>query len=637
MTPESALAAIAAALRAHAASAIAAGCAALLAAIATGLPAHATPTPGTLVDETCDIEVADPAIAARLRCARLHVLRDPARPEQGRFELAVAIRRSAAPKAGAAPVLFLHGGPGGAFTRWMGMGGRDPAPGHDLVGFDMRGGGRSTPRVCEDAGGAPMRAFMDADGPAAAATRRELIASECLREWQAAGFDGTHFGTARTVGDAEALREALGVDRWLLLGESYGTTVAAHYVATHPERIAAAVLDSLYPPDDGVLPVAEMQARLVDRIGADCARDAACAARFPGVGRAALAAAVADFDRQPLRVGGRAVDGMALRQLVALAASEEAGARALPLLLDAARRRDPRYFEGMVAASTSAVHGSANLAALMAIDCRDRARHHVPGPGDDTLRLLAGLPSGSCAAWTAPGAAPRWPWGTKVPMLLLAGGYDSFQPDTAAIAARIGPAARLVEVPVASHGVRGAGACVRDITGNWLADPTRAPDTACLATMDAPPFLRDVVPLAGVAAMATAPTPSPWVFVLAAALGVSLLVGLGAPLLARLRRRPSANPVAPRAAALASILLLLAISVPAIALATAGAAMRAIGMFGLPAPAGHAAWLLWPAALLALVALALALRDRRFAAGSAAVAVLLAVGSAAALRLLPVP
>jgi pimeloyl-ACP methyl ester carboxylesterase len=641
MMPKPALAALAAALRHRAAGVIAAGCAIVLAAVASGVPAHAAPPPGTLVDAPCDIDVADPAVAGRMRCARLHVLRDPARPEAGRFEIAVAIRRSAAPKPGAAPVLFLHGGPGGEFTRWVGMGGRDPAPGHDLVAFDMRGGGRSTPRVCDGAGAALMQAFVDADGPAAAASRRQAIANECLREWRAAGFEGTHFGTAANVADAEALREALGVARWRLLGESYGTTVAAHYVATHPDRIEAAVLDSLYPPDELVLPVAEMQARLVDRIGADCARDPDCAARFPDVGRATLAAAVADLDREPLHVGrgagARLLDGLALQRLVALAAADEAGARAIPFLLDAARRRDARYFEGAVAATGSDSDGGVSLAALLATDCRDRARHHVEGEGDGTLRLLAGLPSGTCAAWTAPGEAPRWPWGTQVPILLLAGGYDSFQPDATAIGARIGPAAHVVEVSFAAHGARGAGPCVRDIASGWLADPTRAPDVACLASMDAPPFLREVVPLAGVAALASAATPSPWVFLLAAALGMALLAGLGAPLVARLRRRPITKPVAPRAAALASVLLLLAVAVPAIALASAGSAMRAIGLFGLPAPAGHAAWLLWPAALLAVVALVAALRDRRFAAGSALVAVLVVVGAAAWLGLLPMP
>jgi pimeloyl-ACP methyl ester carboxylesterase len=603
-----------------------AGLALLAASAAAGSP----PAPGTLVDEPCDIEVADSTLTDRLRCARLHVLRDPDQPAQGQFEIAVVIRRSAAPKPGAAPVLFLHGGPGGETTRWVGTGSRDPAPGHDLVAFDQRGSGRTTPRVCDRAGAALMQAFVDVDGPQAAAARRQSVAEACLREWRAAGFEGTHFGTARTVDDAEALREALGVERWLLLGESYGTTVAAHYVATHPERIAAAVLDSLYPPDDGVLPVAEMQARLVDRLGADCAGDAACAARFPGFGRAALAAAVADFDRQPLQVGGRPVDGMALRQLVALAASDEAGARAIPLLLDAARRRDPRYFEAMLSVAVSAEHGAANLAALMAIDCRDRARHHAPGPGDDTLRLLAGLPSGSCAAWTAPGEAPRWPWGTSVPMLLLAGGYDSFQPDAAAIAARIGPAARVVEVSFAAHGVRGSGPCVRDITSAWLADPARAPDTACVRAMAPPPFLGAVVPLAGLAALATATTVSPWALAGLGGVGVAVLAGLVAPSWRRWR-----GGVAPRLAGAAAALQLLAVVVPAAAIALAADAMRAIGMFGLPAPAGHAAWLAWPAAGLAVAALASGWRERRWVAVSAACGVLVAVGSAARLGLLP--
>jgi pimeloyl-ACP methyl ester carboxylesterase len=520
---------------------------------ATCLPVAASadaalPPPGTLIDEPCDIDIADDAIAARLRCARLHVLRDAENPAEGRFEIAVVIRRSAKPKPGAAPVLVLHGGPGGMVTKYMGLSANDPAPGHDQVAFDMRGGGRSTPRVCDDAFNRLSASFVQADGPAAARRTREGIVAECLATWRAAGFKGTHFGTERNVADAEALRAALGVERWLLRGESYGTTVAAHYLATRPERIVAAVLDSLYPDDTRILPIAEMQGRLADRLAAECRDDSACAARWPAFGRAQLDAAVAALDAEPLRVGRgaqqRQLDGLALRQLVMVVGAFESGARSVPLLVDAAARRDARVLAGPVSMFSAGGEG-ANLASTFATDCRDRARHLRSSAMTDPMSLLSGLPGSLCRDWATPGEAPRWPVGGDVPILILAGGYDAFQPDAAAIAEWLGPQSHVVEFAFAAHGVRGAGECPRALTSAFLAAPEKPLDTACIADMQAPAFLDGVLALRGpteLAARVSSGQPPPLSLVLAP---VAALVGVTVAGVASVRRRRS--KVAPSA------------------------------------------------------------------------------------------
>ncbi len=488
---------------------------ALLAGLALGpgapTQAEPLPAPGSLVDEACDIPIRDDAIAARLRCARLHVLRDPARPEAGRFELAVVIRRSAAPKPGATPVLFLHGGPGNAITPWMGMGGRDPAPGHDMVGFDMRGGGRSTPRVCERSTAELLANFTHAEGPAAAQRERQRAHDDCLAEWQAAGFAPGQFGTARNIEDAEALRRALGVERWRLIGQSYGTTVAAHYVATHPERIEAAVLDSLYPPDDDVPSLVRMQTDLIGQLARDCRADAACAARWPDFSPAQLEAAVSALDAAPLAVptarGPRQVDGLALRQLLMLLASFEAGARSAPLLLDAAQRRDADLLRGPLDQFSGGGEGFANLAAMLATDCADRPRLHAEDRGDDPMRLLSGLPTSLCQHWSPSATPPQWPYGGSVPLLILAPGYDSFQPDAVRLARRLGRAAQVLALPAAAHGAWPVGDCVRELVGDFLSDPSEPLKTGCLGEVRSPAFLLDVQPQSGPGALVAAASP----------------------------------------------------------------------------------------------------------------------------------
>jgi proline iminopeptidase len=102
------------------------------------------------------------------------------------------------------PALFLHGGPGSGCTaeqrRFF-----DPAA-YRIVLFDQRGCGRSTP---------------SAGDPAA-----DLAVNT----------------TWHLVADIERLREHLGVERWLLLGVSWGVTLALAYAETHPERVSELVL-----------------------------------------------------------------------------------------------------------------------------------------------------------------------------------------------------------------------------------------------------------------------------------------------------------------------------------------------------------------------------------------------------------
>lgn len=102
------------------------------------------------------------------------------------------------------PVLHLHGGPGGG----MRTGYRrrfDPAR-HLIVGFEQRGCGRSRPLATEDLS--------------------RLVTNT----------------TPNLINDIEALREHLRVDRWLLAGLSWGTTLALAYAQEHPERVSEIVL-----------------------------------------------------------------------------------------------------------------------------------------------------------------------------------------------------------------------------------------------------------------------------------------------------------------------------------------------------------------------------------------------------------
>jgi proline iminopeptidase len=101
------------------------------------------------------------------------------------------------------PVAFLHGGPGAGATpthrRFF-----DPQH-YRIIIFDQRGAGRST----------PLGSLADNT-------------------------------TAHLVVDMEALRRHLGIERWVLFGGSWGSTLALAYAEAHPERCLGLVLRGVF-------------------------------------------------------------------------------------------------------------------------------------------------------------------------------------------------------------------------------------------------------------------------------------------------------------------------------------------------------------------------------------------------------
>lgn len=105
------------------------------------------------------------------------------------------------------PAVVLHGGPGQGSAPNMRRG-FDPDR-YLVVTFDQRGCGRSTPHASDPA------------------------------------TDMTVNTTGHLVADIERLREHLGIERWLVSGGSWGTTLALVYAETHPERVSEMVLTAI--------------------------------------------------------------------------------------------------------------------------------------------------------------------------------------------------------------------------------------------------------------------------------------------------------------------------------------------------------------------------------------------------------
>src|SRR5581483_5570476 len=107
-------------------------------------------------------------------------------------------------------------------------------PGYTLVAYDDRGTGGSGLLNCP-----ALQAAVTPDG-------QDLLASACAAS---IGPGAPFYGTADHVEDLEAVRNALGFDKIVLYGVSYGTKLALAYASAHPTHVERMVLDSVLPPD----------------------------------------------------------------------------------------------------------------------------------------------------------------------------------------------------------------------------------------------------------------------------------------------------------------------------------------------------------------------------------------------------
>jgi pimeloyl-ACP methyl ester carboxylesterase len=154
----------------------------------------------------------------------------------------------------------------------------------DLVGFDPRGVGHSTPslRCRTDAEFDAYRTEPMVDySPAGVAHIEQIyrqLASECVNRM---GKDFlANEGTASVARDMDVVRQALGEDQINYLGYSYGTELGTAYLEKFAEHVRTMVLDGAIDPtvdpvQENIRQTAGFQTAFND-YAADCARSPAC-------------------------------------------------------------------------------------------------------------------------------------------------------------------------------------------------------------------------------------------------------------------------------------------------------------------------------------------------------------------------
>jgi pimeloyl-ACP methyl ester carboxylesterase len=406
---------------------------------------------------------------------------DPTPPPQAR-SISLGYVRFRARQARRGTIVFIAGGPGESAVRDAGaIANRTLAPlrnRYDIVVFDQRGTGVSSPLRCSVARAGQLRIPA---GATPAETAR--VVNRCATE---IGTDRQFFSTYETAMDIEDLRAFLGVPKIIPLGVSYGGQVAGEYARRYPERVAALVLDST-SPIEGVDALARLPQLALPRVLREVCFPPGCEA-FLGDPVNLLRGTVDRLGRAPLRgtavlpSGRKRSARITLADLYALIRSSDADPllrTALPAALDAAVRGDAApLLRLLVQGEQGGGRSSVNEIRFLATACTEGRLPWDPtsDPASRPALLDQALAAGradyapfpvevvapltdaaQCLGWPE---TPRPPFvpspaaGPDVPVLVLGGREDLRTPlEDQRRAASQFPNARVVGVANAGHSV----------------------------------------------------------------------------------------------------------------------------------------------------------------------------------------
>ena len=334
-------------------------------------------------------------------CAQIQVPLDYADPNGTKISLTLVRIHSSANTHSLGDLQVNPGGPGGSGLNFA-LGEIPSFPAtllqhFDIVGFDPRGVGESTPIDCvsdheKDVLNAASPDMATTAGFNAAKGYAETFDNGCVQQM---GSKLPYFNTVNTARDMDAIRQALGDAKMNYLGFSYGTELGSVYAHLFPQNVRVAVLDGAVDPlTSGVEQFGDQLKgfeQAFDQYAAYCPTNPGCKsmtnprAVAEGIERSALSSPLSTGTSRPLTFALAAtgiLQALYSKSLwpslsAALIAAQHGDGSKLLALADQYTERDSSgKYTNIADANT-------------AISCNDTA----PGPSDAVIRSTT-------AAWT---------------------------------------------------------------------------------------------------------------------------------------------------------------------------------------------------------------------------------------------
>jgi pimeloyl-ACP methyl ester carboxylesterase len=378
---------------------------------------------------------------------------------------------------------------------------------------DRRGTGLSGPRLdCpEVTAAAPAILALQARAPAAAEALDAAVRA-CRARLTQAGIDVAAYGLHESALDIEALRNALDLEPWNVIGFGSASRLAIEVGRAAPAGVRTMVLDSPVLPNGPAPPfAAQASTHAIAQLEGACGADSQCGLDHPDVA-AELQRVVRMLDQDPIALevelapgqhGTLVVDGVRFGRAARDLLASNGGADLSGLLASLRAMIDGRLTPndpvvrilagtdplclGYVPHCMGIEHGS-----LLTTICADVLpfvdREAELAAGKDVAGMAGVFETnpffGACEAWDVePDPRARGSIETDIPVLALAGQFDPFTGPIGAVAASATGLERAVflEVPNQSYNIFGFDECPRAVRREWLDDPDRMPDTSCFA------------------------------------------------------------------------------------------------------------------------------------------------------------
>lgn len=451
---------------------------------------------GTLTLTACELKQLNSAATTPAFCAKFPVPENRADPGSRKIDLKLALLKSDSAVPEKDLVVYLAGGPGeSAIQTYPQLAGAF-APlrkHHDVLLLDQRGTGDSNPLDCPIVA-KQMKQLGDAGLTPAQRTER---VGECAAEVQKKS-DPRYYTTSEAVADLEAVRGALGAPELDLIGVSYGTRMAQHYAAAHPDAVRSIVLDGVVP-NQMVLgeTFAEALERSLKLQAAACDKTPACKQAF-GDWYATLQQLYAKLKNEaPQRVTfedpysykpvTKTLTADNLVGVVRMFSYSTLTAALLPLAVNEAAHGNYAPLMGQSKLLSSSLSESMQGGMQLSVICTEDAPLMKPRPQDADLLLGTALTDAllaECKVWPH-GPAPEdfhAPFKSSIPTLLISGERDPVTPPAYADEVLQGLSnARSLVVKGLGHAEPMYAGCMPDLMEQFITDlQPKKLDARCL-------------------------------------------------------------------------------------------------------------------------------------------------------------
>jgi pimeloyl-ACP methyl ester carboxylesterase len=367
---------------------------------------------------------------------------------------------------------------------------------HDLIMFDQRGVGYSTPSI------ACPEVVMSATNMLAI---NEKTARACHDRLVSEGINLNNFNVLQNAADVADLIHALGYRQMTLYGVSYGTRLVLTVMRLHPEVVRAVVLDSVYPPNHNRNELTSAAQRAFTLLFQRCAANAYCNAKYPNLQRV-FYNLVDQLNAHPINfiytVPGTqrqyTIPSYTGDTLISTIYGDFYIAATIPLLPDLIFQAKAQAHDHLPVryGSTS---GPVNWGMFFSTECSEDwpfltqqdISNSRQGVTPQIARVLGGTEQAEyniCQFWkvqTVP-IAQKQPVFSNIPTLVLAGEYDQITPPSSSqeVANNLSHSYYIL-FPGVGHGVLYQSTCANQIVSAFENHPEQQPDSSCLAQMSA--------------------------------------------------------------------------------------------------------------------------------------------------------